>query len=63
VEDGTITVTMDDAATGCTPSDVWVWEATLVADGRLVTVTVDDGLSPCSTTLGAERRWIRIGTT
>jgi hypothetical protein len=61
VDDGSIAITMDDDPGGCAPLDTWVWEATLVAEGRLVTVTLDDGTPPCSTSLGAERTWIRIG--
>ena len=61
VQDGAITITIDEEAADC-PPEVWVWEATLTAETRLVTVTVEAGTIGCSTPEGAERVWIRIGT-
>jgi hypothetical protein len=60
VKDGNITLTTDDGSGECAPSDTWVWEGTLVAEGHLVTVTLDDGIAPCATGVGAGRSWIRI---
>lgn len=58
--DGTITFTTDEQSSFCRPLETWVWEAMLVADGRLRTVAVDDGVN-CGVGLNIET-WLRLSS-
>ncbi|MGH2671741.1 MAG: hypothetical protein ACRDHC_02055, partial [Actinomycetota bacterium] len=57
--DGTITFMTDERSSFCTPSETWVWEATLPAEGRLRTVSVDG--TDCGIALGTET-WVRLSS-
>jgi hypothetical protein len=56
--DGTITFVVEERSSACEP-ETWVWEATLAADGRLRTVSVEG--TNCDVALDTET-WVRISS-
>jgi hypothetical protein len=60
VEDGMIRFALDERSAACEPGDTWAWDGTILEDGRLLTVTVEDGHEPCAIGVGSERTWVQI---
>ena len=56
----TITFTNTAAASLCQESDDWTWRATLLDEGRLHTVVVEDGRGFCTEGMGTESTWVQI---
>lgn len=58
LDEGTITFTSAGSDV-CQEGDLWAWEASILDDGRLRTVVVDDGQGYCHIGIGTEWTWRR----
>ncbi|MEX2407407.1 MAG: hypothetical protein WD834_08700 [Actinomycetota bacterium] len=61
MQDAFLRHTTDERSGFCRASETWVWDAELLADGRLRTVATDDAAGQgCQVGLGVEWTWVRL---